>query len=177
MSDIATSYAKMFHNSFFGEAWHGPSLMEVLDGLDAAAARARPLPSGHSIWELVNHIHAWNRAFLVCFHGKAVTLQMNSAGDFPQPRDTSEAAWRRTLDELVATENELEKTVAAMTDEALNQIVPGRNYDFHHLCTGLPHHFSYHGGQISLLKKAALAGKSANHQPTSIVEERKTRRP
>ena len=37
---------------FEGEAWHGPALMEILDGIDAEAAAARPLPKAHSIWEL-----------------------------------------------------------------------------------------------------------------------------
>ena len=47
--------------SFEGEAWHGPALMEILDGIDAKTAAARPLPKAHSIWELVAHIAAWGR--------------------------------------------------------------------------------------------------------------------
>jgi hypothetical protein len=36
--------------AFDGEAWHGPALMEILDGIDARTAAARPIPSAHSIW-------------------------------------------------------------------------------------------------------------------------------
>jgi hypothetical protein len=40
-----------------GQAWHGPSLRELLDGVTAEQAAARPIPNAHSIWELVNHIN------------------------------------------------------------------------------------------------------------------------
>jgi uncharacterized damage-inducible protein DinB len=42
--------------AYEGEAWHGPSLRELLDGVSAAQAASRPIPNAHSIWELVNHI-------------------------------------------------------------------------------------------------------------------------
>jgi len=34
--------------AFAGDAWYGPSLTEILDGVDARAAAARPLPGAHS---------------------------------------------------------------------------------------------------------------------------------
>ena len=42
-----------------GEAWHGPSVLEAIDGLSAEQAAARPVASGHTIFELVLHIIAW----------------------------------------------------------------------------------------------------------------------
>ena len=45
--------------AFEGGAWHGPSVKEVLHGVTAAQAHARPLPNAHSIWELVQHIAVW----------------------------------------------------------------------------------------------------------------------
>lgn len=161
MSDTAKSYAQTLHNCFFGEAWHGPALMEAIDGIDAAAANARPLAGAHSIWELVNHIHVWNRIMLEWLHLRPADVELGSAQDFPAPRDASDAAWRRTVDDLVATFKQVEQKVATLTEEALKKIVPGRKYDFHTLCAGLPHHFTYHGGQIAILKKAAMASRSA----------------
>ena len=43
-----------------GDAWHGPPLRKVLDGVTAEAASARPIPGGHSIWEIVVHLSAWD---------------------------------------------------------------------------------------------------------------------
>ena len=45
--------------SFDGEAWHGPSLHEALDGCTADEARAHPVAGAHSVWELVRHVTAW----------------------------------------------------------------------------------------------------------------------
>lgn len=156
MSDTAKFYAVTLHKSFVGKAWHGPSLMEALDGVDSSAASARPLANAHSIWELVNHIQAWNRIIVEWLRDRPADVALGSREDFPAVSDASESAWRRTLEELMATEKELERAVAALTDEHLRKTVPGRKYDFHTVCAGLPHHFTYHAGQISILKKSAI---------------------
>jgi len=38
-----------------GEAWHGPSVLETLEGVSAEQAAAHPIAGAHSIWELVLH--------------------------------------------------------------------------------------------------------------------------
>jgi len=47
--------------AFEGEPWHGPALMEVLDGIDAKAALDRPIGKAHCIWELVVHLSGWEQ--------------------------------------------------------------------------------------------------------------------
>ena len=42
-----------------GPMWHGPALAEVLEGVTAERAAARPIPGAHTIWEIVLHIIAW----------------------------------------------------------------------------------------------------------------------
>ena len=39
-----------------GDAWHGPSVLELLDGVTAHQAAAHPIAGAHSIWELVLHL-------------------------------------------------------------------------------------------------------------------------
>jgi hypothetical protein len=36
-----------------GEAWHGPSVLEILEGVSAHQAAAHPIAGPHSIWELL----------------------------------------------------------------------------------------------------------------------------
>jgi hypothetical protein len=38
-----------------GGAWHGPAVLELLAGVTAARAHARPIPGVRGIWELVLH--------------------------------------------------------------------------------------------------------------------------
>lgn len=49
------------NRAFEGEAWHGPAVMDILEGITAQQAAARPFNGTHSIWEIVLHIAAWER--------------------------------------------------------------------------------------------------------------------
>ena len=48
--------AGQIRRSVFYEGWHGPAVLEVLHGLDAAKASTRTPVANHSIWELVQHM-------------------------------------------------------------------------------------------------------------------------
>ena len=45
--------------AYEGDAWHGPSVKEVLAGVTAEQAHARPPGNAHTIYELVPHIAVW----------------------------------------------------------------------------------------------------------------------
>lgn len=42
-----------------GEPWHGDAVWPVLDSISAQEAAARPIPSAHTIWEIVMHMTFW----------------------------------------------------------------------------------------------------------------------
>lgn len=138
--------------AFDGEAWHGPALMENLEGVDAEAAAARSIPAGHSIWELVLHIAAWERVITKRIQGETLTLSAEE--DFPKVRHTTETAWREAVKTLRANHSELIKAASALNENRLNERVPGTDYDIRFMLTGAVQHAAYHGGQIALLKKA-----------------------
>jgi uncharacterized damage-inducible protein DinB len=151
MSETERIAAQM-GRAFVGEAWHGPALMELLEGLGPQQASARPLRSGHTIWEIVLHISAWKEVVHQRLQGKAIEL--SPAEDWPAAPDNSEAAWVETLEQLKRAHNELERAVAAFPDARLTERVPGRGYDVYFMLHGLVQHDLYHAGQIALLKKA-----------------------
>lgn len=148
--------ADQIRRAFAGEAWHGDSLLEILAGVDAATAAARPIRSAHTIWELVLHIAAWDDAVRRRTGGKAVTL--SDAENFPAVTDTSEAAWRQALEKLKKNHDALVKAVADFPDSRLHDQVPGKDqdyYNFFYMFSGIVQHELYHAGQIVMLKKAA----------------------
>ena len=53
--------------AFEGQAWHGPAVMELLDGVTAKQAATRPVVAVHTMWELVLHIGAWERRHCGCW--------------------------------------------------------------------------------------------------------------
>lgn len=147
--------ADQLRRAFEGDAWHGDSLLEILKGVTAARAAARPIKNAHSIWELVLHIVAWDGAVRRRMTGVAVELSGDE--NFPPVKDTSEAAWRAALEHLRRTHAELVEGVEKFPDSRLSEQVPGKkgaHYNFYYMLHGVVQHELYHAGQIALLKKA-----------------------
>lgn len=155
-SSEAILIADQLRRAFDGSAWHGPAVLELLADVDAAAAAAKPIPDVHSIWELVLHIAAWDRAALVRLGGEK--CQPSGPDNFPPVVRRMEAAWRKALTEAKRNHEKLVKTVAALPESRLRDRVPGKRYDFYHMLHGIAQHELYHAGQIAILKKA-LGGR------------------
>ena len=144
--------AEQLRRAFEGDAWHGPSLLELLQDVDAATAAAKPLPKAHSIWELVLHIAAWDEAASRRLAGEK--WQPQGTANFPLVPKPTEAAWRKAVAYAKRTHDVLIKTVAALPESRLGERVPGKKYDFYHMLHGVAQHELYHAGQIAILKKA-----------------------
>jgi uncharacterized damage-inducible protein DinB len=138
--------------SFDGEAWHGPAVMEILDGVDATTAAARAVPDAHSIWELVLHVAAWEQAIRTRIVQRRA-LQLSDEQNFPRVTDVSEGAWRQALETLRRGHEQLIATVSGLTESQLGEQVPGKPYDIRFMLMGAAQHAAYHGGQVALLKK------------------------
>lgn len=156
MSETAR-IADQLRRAFQGNAWHGDSLLEILNGVNAAQACAHPIKHAHSIWELVLHIAAWDGAVRRRMTGEAVALSDDQ--NFPPIKDTSEGAWQRAVEHAKKAHNDLVEAVAAFPDERLGDKVPGKPkepdwYNFYYMLHGVAQHELYHAGQIALLKKA-----------------------
>ena len=150
--------ADQIRRAFEGEAWHGDALLEMLKDVDAPAAIAKPIPNAHSIWEILLHIAAWDGAVIRRIGGKTVNL--SDEENFPAINDSSQAAWKKAIDLVKKTHDELVKTVAAFPDMRLAERVPGKSqpyYDYYYMFSGIVQHELYHAGQIAMLKKFAGA--------------------
>jgi len=147
--------ADQIRRAFDGEAWHGDSISEILHGVDATTASARPIANAHSIWELVLHITTWDDVTIQRAGGKA--LMPSDDQNFPPVKDTSQVAWEKAVENMKSMHRKLVETVAKFPDARLHDQVPGKtgdHYDFYYLFSGIVQHELYHAGQIALLKKA-----------------------
>ena len=134
-----------------GVAWHGPSLRELLQGVTAEKA-ARKIVGVHSIWELVLHIAAWERAGARMLRGEAVE-DLTSEQDWPSLGEPSERSWRETIDKLDAAHAELAEAIRLCPPERLSETVTGKRYSVYFLLHGIVQHNLYHAGQIAILRK------------------------
>ena len=152
-----------FRRAFEGEAWHGPAVLSVLNGVTAQQAAAHPIRGAHSIWELTLHIAAWERACLRRLQGDPA--QLADAEDWQPLNDTSEAAWENTKQQLIDNHHALLETIATVDDSRLNEpiITADRSTSYSSVYVTLHggvQHDLYHAGQIAMLKKALEGGAS-----------------
>lgn len=139
-----------------GGAWYGPPLRELLDGLTAAQAAQHPLADTHSIWELVNHIRAWETIVNRRVQGETIS-EVSDEMNFPPVTDTSETAWQAALQQLDDTNRALRATIQQLDDDKLNALVPGKTHTVYFELHGALQHTLYHAGQLALLKKVVAS--------------------
>lgn len=147
-----------------GDAWHGPSLSEVLEGVTAEQAFQR-FGDTHSIWELTEHAIAWQDIVRRRMNGERLddenlTWEVN----WPPVPSPTEENWQRTLKRAAVANQQLCQRVLEFDDEKLksptpgdksklDSIVPGKDYTFAVMLHGAAQHVVYHAGQIAILKK------------------------
>lgn len=145
-----------FERAFDGEAWHGPSVLSLLEGVTAAQAAAHPIPGAHSIWELTLHIAAWENACRRRLEGDPA--QLSDDENWRPITDTSEAAWQAAKQELIDTHRKLLNVLATLDDSRLDQPIidsgPASHSTVYVTLHGGVQHDLYHAGQIAIVKKA-----------------------
>ncbi len=158
MNEIAR-ITDQLERAFNGPAWHGPSVMESLAGVNAVPAATRPLSGMHTIWEITLHIAAWTGA--VTKRLKTGKPELPVEGDWPEIVDASEAGWATALELLRQRHAELKDALASLTEAQLENRL-GDSYDaptasgftVYETAHGVIQHHLYHAGQITLLVKA-----------------------
>ena len=143
--------ADQLQRAYAGPAWHGPSVLEALQGVTPEIASRRRIPGAHSIWELVHHIGAWADIPRRRLAGE--TFQITDALNFPPVTATDAAAWEQSLNNLSASHNKLVQAVSTLFESRLDQPVMKDGPTVYHLLHGVAQHHIYHAGQIVLLKK------------------------
>jgi uncharacterized damage-inducible protein DinB len=157
--DILTHLSDRLGRTVTGPMWHGPSLIELLEGVSPTDAALEPIPGAHSIWEIVLHVTAWVDIGRERMFGR-MSPTPSVEEDWPRVPTPTGAAWTEALDRLRASHRALADSVARLEPAGLGVLLPGEGtrYTVASLLDGIIEHGAYHGGQIALLKRA-LANK------------------
>lgn len=143
------------NRAFGGEAWHGPALRNLLDGVNEEQAKQRPFPGAHSILELVVHIRTWMDVV-----SRRIAVTEDALTTIEDWGDISGVTWPDTIAELEYAESRLCDAVARLSTETLEQKVPGQNHSVYTEVLGVLQHNVYHAGQIALLRRALGIGNA-----------------
>lgn len=140
-----------------GEAWHGPSVLEAIEGISAEQAAAHPIAGTHSIWELVLHLCGTYGLVLRRIGGDG--RQLTESEDWPSVPAPSAENWSDSIRVLKQLNEQLKQAVRSFPVERLDQLlVQEAPYTAYTQFIGVTQHNLYHAGQIALLKKALEAG-------------------
>jgi hypothetical protein len=147
-----------------GEAWHGPSVLELLEGVTPDQAAAHPIASAHSIWELVLHLGSDYDLVLRRLSGDG--RQLTPSEDWPAVPEPSAENWRESVRALRQRNDDLRQALRSFPAERLDEpLVPEVPFTAYTQFIGVTQHGLYHAGQIALLKKALRSGASAAPRP------------
>ena len=100
-----------------GDPWHGSPLLGILKGVTAAAASARPIAGGHSIWELVLHMTGWKNEVRRRLSG--APAKNPEGGDWPKAGEPTEARWQEARERLQRAHDDLLSAIRALPEEKL----------------------------------------------------------
>lgn len=138
-----------------GDAWHGPSLLEIIAGIDAETAFSQPIADAHSIWEIVLHLSATQRLMQRRIKGDLTATELPPAEDWPAVIQSTPAAWEEAVRKLEETEVQLRSAIATFPPELLDRpLIPGGSSAYNNF-HGYVQHIIYHAAQIALLERAA----------------------
>lgn len=154
---IVGGIVEQLERAYAGDAWHGPSVREALDGVDATLAQRRSQPTAHTIWELVLHLSGWKHEVCRRVEGKQPAMPLE--GDWPAPGDGDDA-WTASLAELERAHRRMIAATRMLHDTRLLDMVGahrdrplGSGVSYWEMLLGAVQHDVYHAGQIVLLKK------------------------
>lgn len=154
MSEVSRIIDQL-QRAYQGPAWHGPALSEVLAGVSAETAAARPLPQAHTIWEIVAHITVWIAVVTRRLKGEQIPT-LRPERDWPAVKASNSHAWREILDQLAVAQRDLIEEVRKIPDNRLSdELIGDVPYTIYTTLHGVVQHNLYHAGQIALLKRVS----------------------
>ncbi len=141
----------MLDNVFDGAAWHGPSIMGVLNKISPEQAYKSNVHI-RSICELVRHMTSWKIFAVERLKGHS-DFEITEKENWKMDSSDNPLIWNEILDDLKESHDQLIKMLENINDEKLSEEVDGKAYDFYTLLHGVMQHDLYHAGEIVLLSK------------------------
>ncbi len=142
---------ELLNRTFYGPAWHGAAVNEILQNIDYTTAARNKIENAHNIWDIVVHIAVWKDAAIRFMNGEDVKIPDEI--DWNKTVGYDESGWEIVKTSLYAVHQKLIEKVKIFPEEKLIENVLEKDFTFYVLLHGVIQHDIYHAGQIALLKK------------------------
>ena len=139
--DRAKAQLSDFYN---GNSWVTNNFKDKVLSIKDTEALIKIQGHSHSVAQLVGHINAWRNFALQKLTGNnGYDIKDESSVNWPEPND-----WNVICGEFELCHQNLLTAIENFPVDHWNSRVPGRNYSFIYLITGIIQHDYYHYGQI-----------------------------
>ncbi len=142
---------KLFEDLFEGNPWLDVTILGTLENVTSEQASRKLPPIANSIWEIVNHLIDWRLNVLQRVKGKALTTPSDNY--FKPIKDTSQAAWEKTIERLQESQDKWLTFLEEMNTDTFSDVYPTNKMKYYEHIHGIIQHDAYHLGQIMLLTK------------------------
>lgn len=140
-----------------GLIWAGTSYNKRLSELNENKLFVRPLPSVHSIAEIIAHIVSWRKDTILKLKTGRGQLTDEQPENWKSNEELKIIGWEKIREEDNNTLRELFQLLQDKDDTFLNELYYDPefkgNYPYSFVLEGMLHHDIYHLGQIGLVIK------------------------
>jgi hypothetical protein len=145
---------EVFDQAYAAPSWHGTPLNGTLRGVSARAARWRPSPRRHCIWDLVLHTAYWKCMVRRRLRRDPEIVFPRAGANWPAlPDRLDNAAWKRDRALLDEQHRLLRKAIASLKPAQLGRRGWHSRWPIKAEIYGIASHDLYHAGQIQIIKR------------------------
>jgi uncharacterized damage-inducible protein DinB len=141
----------LFEKGYNGSPWIDVNLVDTLRSVTPEQALKKIKPTSNSIWEITNHIISWRKTVLKRVQGEVIKTPSHNY--FIKVKSGSKADWKKTLDELAATQKDWIKFLKSFKKSKLEEVYEPNGMNYYEHIQGILQHDVYHLGQIVMLTK------------------------
>jgi len=141
----------MLQNTYNGAAWHGASVMEVINKISARQA-FHESEHIHRICELVQHMITW-RVFACKRLEGDDQFEVSQNDDWKDFSTADSSTWESVKKDLGESQEKLINALEQANNDLLTELVEGKAYDYYTMIHGVIQHDLYHLGEIALLSR------------------------
>ncbi|MBO9634873.1 MAG: DinB family protein [Chitinophagaceae bacterium] len=135
------------------EPWFGDGFRSKIDQLSNEEAFIKPLPSLHSVAELLSHCTEWKKEGINQLKGNLPVLNMESPDNWKTIETLKKMGWEKIREDFYDAVKKLVSILKTKDDDFLEELTADKRYTYQYLLEGLLDHDVYHMGQIAITIK------------------------
>lgn len=136
---------------FRGDAWHGPSIMEIINSLPIEKVVQKKEFSNQTIPQHIFHLMAWRKFVLEKLNDNIHYSLETEEDNWGNENDINSKNFSVLIEKLKSSHFDLINALEKQDDDILEKYVPGEHYSYYKLLNGLIQHDTYHLRMIWVL--------------------------